>query len=441
MIANSSEIYNHSIYFESSKCTGEMACLKVCPVEAIRVRNGKAMMIDELCIDCSVCVKVCKTGAIVPLTNSFNDFSKFEYTIAVPSLALYSQFDRRIKPKEILTALKRIGFDEVADSSRACLTVYKAVEKYIKNYTGRKPLIATFCPTCIKLIQIRYPELLGNLIPIISPMELAAKEIKIEASKRIGVKKEDIGVIYITPCPSKMTSITQKGKYYSDFDGAIPISDIYNTLYGYLSHLAKKLNDTSDYYDISGMGLNIGRMGGLASLLGGDNCIGVSGINDVLYMLEDIERGKLHDIELVEMHACLEGCIGGSMVVENVYYSRNKMLQLIEYFGEKKLPVGKKDIYKDSELFYNNIYEPLPLKPIDEDLNRAIGKITERKEILSKLPNIDCGACGSPTCSAFADDVVKGDCHMNNCIFILNEELKLKLKQKIKSLLETQKQL
>jgi Na+-translocating ferredoxin:NAD+ oxidoreductase RNF subunit RnfB len=416
-----------------------MACLKVCPVEAIRIRNGEATMLEELCIDCSECIKACKSGAIVPLTNSFNDFTKFKYTVAVPSLALYGQFSRNIRPKEILTALKSVGFDEVVDSSRACLAVYKAIEKYIKNYSGRKPLIATFCPTCIKLMQIRYPELLGNLIPIIPPMELAAKEVRIEAAKRMHLDEEDIGVIYITPCPSKMTLISQKGKYYSDFDGAIPISDIYNTLYGLLNHTSKRSSD-SYYYDISGMGLNLGRMGGLTALLGGDN-ISVSGINDVLYILEDIERGKLHDIDLVEIHSCLEGCIGGSMVVENVYYARNKMLQLIDYFGEKKLPVGKKDIYKDSELFYKNLYEPLPLKPIDSDLNKAISKITERKEILSQLPNINCGACGAPSCMTFADDVVKGDCHLNDCIFMLNEELKLKLKEKIKDLLDTQHKL
>jgi len=432
--------YNHSIYFEPSKCTGEMACLKVCPVEAIRIRNSKAHMIEEKCIDCGECVKVCKEAAIVPLTNTFNDFSKFKYTVAIPSLALYSQFDRNVMPQKILSALKRIGFDEVFDSTRLCIAVFKAIEKYIKNYTGRKPLVSSFCPTCIKLIQIRYPELLGNIIPIISPMELAAKEVKQEVSSKLGYKNNDVGVIYITPCPSKMSSIMQKeGKFYSDFDGAIPVSDIYNSLYASITQSSKSMGHSIDYYEISGFGLNLAKVGGLTSLLGNDNCISVSGINDVLFILEEIERGKLHDIDLVEMNACVEGCLGGSMMVENMYMAWNKMTHLIKHFGEKKIPVGKKHSYNESEFFYKSIYEPLPPKPIDASLKKAITKITERKEIYSKLPNIDCGACGSPSCMTFAEDVVLGDAKLNDCIFIFNEELKHKLKEKMLQILEMQR--
>jgi Fe-S-cluster-containing hydrogenase component 2 len=124
----STEKYRHSIYFEPSKCNGEMACLKACPVEAIRIRNKKARMLEEKCIDCGVCVKVCDSNAIVPLTNSFTDFSKFKYTVGIPSLALYSQFERHVAPKTILSALKKIGFDEVVDITESCVTVYNGIQ-------------------------------------------------------------------------------------------------------------------------------------------------------------------------------------------------------------------------------------------------------------------------------------------------------------------------
>lgn len=399
-------------------------------------------MLEDKCIDCGECVKVCKESAIIPLTNTFNDFSQYKYTVAIPSLALYSQFDRNVMPKRILAALKRIGFDEVYDSTRTCISVVKAIDKYVKNYTGRKPLISSFCPTCIKLIQIRYPELLGNIIPIITPMELAAKEVKQEVSSKLGYKKDEVGVIYITPCPSKMTSITQKQeKFYSDFDGAIPVSDIYNSLYAFINQSAKSDGHGVDYFEISGFGLNVAKVGGLTSLLENDNCISVSGINDVLFILEEIERGKLDDIDLVEMNACLEGCLSGSMMVENLYMAWNKINYLIKHFGEKKIPIGKKHTYNEPDLFYKSIYEPLPLKPIDNTLKKAITKITERKEIFAKLPNIDCGACGSPSCMTFAEDVVLGEAKLNDCIFMFNEELKNKLKEKMLQVLELQRKI
>jgi iron only hydrogenase large subunit-like protein len=437
---NRSEINGHSIHFEPSKCHGEMTCLRVCPVEAIRVRNGKAKMLEDKCIDCGECVKVCTSNAIIPLTNTFKDFSKFEYTVAIPTLALYSQFDRSIKPKAILTSLKKLGFDEVIDITRACVKVFNALEKYIKEYKGRKPLISSFCPTCVKLIQIRYPELLGNLVPIIQPIELAAREAKKEISVRLGIDKNRVGIIYITPCPSKLILISQKqGAFYSDFDGAIPASDIYNTLFATFSHTGKNDDNDIEYFDISGFGLNFGRLGGIVSLLEGENYLAVGGLNDVVHILEEIERGKLQDIDFVEMNACTEGCIGGSLMVDNIYMARSKMMYLINYFGEKKLPVRKKDPYSEYELFYKNIYEPLPPKPIDVDLKKAIIKITERKEILSRLPNINCGACGSPSCATFAEDIVLGEAKLNDCIFMYNEELKHKLKEKMLELLNQQK--
>jgi iron only hydrogenase large subunit-like protein len=414
--------------------------MKACPVQAIRMRSGKAHLLEDKCIDCGECVKVCKTGAVVPLTDTFNDFSRFKYTVAIPSLALYSQFERNVMPKKILEALKRIGFDDVFDSTKTCITIFRAIEKYIKNYTGRKPLISSFCPTCIKLIQIRYPELLGNIIPVVSPMELAAKEVKQEICSKLGYRKNEVGIIYITPCPSKMTLIAHKlGKFYSDFDGSIPISDIYNSLYAYINQSAKTSGNSIDYYDISGFGLHLAKVGGLTSLLESENSISVSGINNVLFILEDIERGKLNDIDLVEMNACLEGCLGGSLVVENLYMAWNKMNYLIKQYGEKKIPVRKKNAYNESDLFYKSIYEPLPPKPIDSDLKTAISKITERKEIHSKLPDIDCGACGAPSCMSFAEDVVLGDAKLNDCVFMFNNDLKNKLKEKMMQILELQR--
>jgi ferredoxin len=394
-------------------------------------------MLEDKCIDCGECVRVCDANAIIPLTNSFTDFSKFKYTVGVPACALYSQFERQFAPKTILSALKKIGFDEVVDITESCVAVYNGIQKYMKENPGRKPLISTFCPTCIRLIQIKYPELLKYIIPTIPPMELTAREAKKEFSTRFGVDKSEIGVIYITPCPSKMILISQKeGSFYSDFDGAIAISDIYNTLYSAINQVRKTREIESEHYQINGFGLNLGYIGGLTSLLEGDNYITVSGINDVLYILEEIERGKLNDIDLVELHSCIEGCIGGSLVVENIYIAANKMKYIIERTGEKKLPVSKRDSFKAEQIYYDNIFEPLPSPPIDSNLKSAITKIADRKEIYTKLPQINCGACGSPTCLTFAEDIVKGEAKLNDCMYMLNDELKHKLKAKMLEILD-----
>jgi iron only hydrogenase large subunit-like protein len=423
------DTYNHSIYFEPSSCSGDMDCLKICPVEAIRVRAGKAKMLEDKCIDCGECVKICKSGSIIPLTNTFKDFSKFEYTIAIPSLALYTQFDRHIKPKTILSSLKKTGFNEVVDITRACISVIRTMGKYVKDYKGRKPMISSFCPTCVKIIQMRYPELIDNLIPIISPMELAAKEAKREASARLGIDESKIGVIYITPCPCKTVIISKKTeKYYSAFDGAIPVSEIYNTLYDAIQRTVKSRDDDFEFFDISGFGLNFARLGGLGFMMNCDNSITVSGINNVLYILDEIEKGKLHNVDFVEMHGCIEACLGGPMNIENVYISRTNLHNLISYYGESKIPFGKKDKYETYNLIYENIFEPEYKDDVSIDIKKALAKRNERKKIFSELPGINCGACGSPTCETFAEDAVEGNVNTIDCVMIANKNLEEKLK-------------
>jgi len=420
--------YNHSIYFEPDKCKGDMNCLKVCPVEAIRIRYKKAMMLEDKCIDCGECVKVCEAGAIVPLTNTFKDFSKFKYTVAIPSLALYSQFDRSIKPKTILSSLKKIGFDEVVDITRACISVVKAQGKYVKEYKGKKPVIISFCPTCIKLIQMRYPEMISHIAPVISPMELAAKETKKEVSSRSGLKIDEIGVIYITPCPPRMIQISEN--YNSDMDGSIPISEIYNTLYTAIQQVIRDKTDENEFFDISGFGMNYALSGGLRFMMNNENGISVSGLNDVLFILEEIEKGKLHNVDFVEIDACPEGCIGGPMVVENTYIARTNVLNLINYFGETKIPIGKRNTYDNCDIIYENIFEPLARENVNIDIKSALNKMAEKKEILSHLPGINCGACGSPTCETCAEDIVNRDVNASECIIIENEKLKKLLKEK-----------
>ena len=406
-----------SIRIDTTKCSGRMKCLRVCPTQALRVRNGKATLLADRCIDCGECVRVCPNHAFVPQTSSFSDFSEFKYTIALPSPVFYSQFGKDVRPSTLLGALKAIGFDDAYDVAHASDSVSVAIQEYLDSCDSPRPLISPFCPAIVRLIQIRYPSLLDNLIPIESPMEIAAREVKRLKSKELGLQEHEIGAIYLTPCPAKMTALKNPPRKKDSFlDGAIPISEIYPNLLRVLSHA-----DVADGNpDICGLGLGWPILGGQVACLKAEERIAIAGLTEVMRVFDEIENGKLKDIQYIECHSCPTACVGGSLTVENPYIARGRVLRMVEKYGSEP----SRDRQEVRELYQKNFFSlagtiaPSPVQPLDDDIARAIHKMHRRNQIYEMLPKIDCGACGAPTCMTFASDVVRGDAHTDECVFL-----------------------
>jgi ArsR family metal-binding transcriptional regulator len=117
--------------------------------------------------------------------------------------------------------------------------------------------------------------------------------------------------------------------------------------------------------------------------------------------------------------------VGGCLSVEDPYVARAKAIRMAN-----DLPPGPAADRQQVEQLYREGYycmdEPLasrPLRPLDEDIARAIAKMKERDRISNGLPGIDCGACGSPSCRAFAEDVVQGEAEQASCVFFHQREL------------------
>jgi Na+-translocating ferredoxin:NAD+ oxidoreductase RNF subunit RnfB len=406
-----------------------MKCMRVCPTQAIRIKSGKARIIEEKCIDCGECITICPHDAIVPLTDPFGELSKFRHTVALPSPALYAQFGREILPEKILSGIKKLGFDDAFDLALTCGEVSFAIQEYLREYKGPKPLISIACPTVVRLIQVKYPELIDQLIPLEPPRELAAREIKKKKSKELKLKEKEIGTFYLTPCPVKMISIKQpaeKGKSY--LDGAISISDIYGPLLSAIEDTGKG-SYRKALENICILGVGWAMDGGICRTLRLKNSLAVSGLADILKVFDDIERGNLRNIDFIEAYSCRQGCVGGSLTVENVYISYNKILKLIETLEFEQIKACPdirevRKLYGQKYFFIRGKFEPRPLIPLDKDLAKAIRKRKEKEEIYESLPKIDCGACGAPTCITFAEDVVRGDAELSDCIFNLPQRFK-----------------
>ena len=192
--------YFHSVTLDESKCKGCTNCIKRCPTEAIRVRKGKARIINERCIDCGECIRVCPYHAKKAITDSFDMIRGFKYKVAIPAPSLYGQFKSALSRNHILTALKMAGFDYVFEVARAAEIVTAETKKILKEGKFPKPLISSACPAVVRLIQVRFPSLIDNILKLESPMELAAKIVKNEFSKKLKIPQKDIGVFLLPLC-------------------------------------------------------------------------------------------------------------------------------------------------------------------------------------------------------------------------------------------------
>jgi len=397
--------------------------MRFCPTQAIRVRRGLAKIFSPLCLSCGECIKVCPENAILPLTDSFTLSENFDIRVAVPSPVLYSQFGDDVDPARILAALRHIGFDFVCDIGSVCELFSQGYHLHLQANRDRWPMISSLCPTILRLIQVKYPGLVDRIIPFDTPREIVARDAKLEISRREGVDIEKIGAIYLTPCPAKMISIRhppQKEKSW--LDGAISIADIYTPL-------RQALRKTSDQ-DISdtlvgdtSFGFSWARAGLMGQSIDWKNSISVSGLPHVMKLFDHLERSRLENVMFIEACACPEGCIGGSLTVENVYVARRNLDLLQELNQHREAPSRERIeiLYKQGYFFVEKGLDPTPQEPLHPNIGKAIIKRNLVERVVKELPGIDCGVCGSPTCQVFAEDYARGEVELIECIHLTTQ--------------------
>ena len=411
-----------SVRMIPENCVGCNDCIKRCPTQAIRVRNGRAFVIPERCVDCGMCVKVCKNGAKAAATQDLSIIGGYKYKIAVPAPSLYGQFRGIYDVNVILTALKALGFDEVIEVAAAAETVSRFSAKLIKNDPPAKPLISSACPVVVKLIAMRFPDLVRNILPVISPAEAAAVMAR-EHFVKLGHKKEEIGVFFISPCAAKHSdAFAPFGVTGSSVDGVIAIADIYSALLNKIH--AMDASDLETLALCTEKGVFWAISGGECDGLG-LNAIAADGIENVINVLEDVENGRLDETDFIECLCCAGGCIGGPLNVVSSFVARSNLNVLEKsmvryerrYISELELDPSV------IELKLGSVAKAEPLA-LDADVSYALLKLEKMNEIISGLPGIDCGACGSPTCAALAEDVVKGEAEAGDCVFMLKNRVK-----------------
>jgi iron only hydrogenase large subunit-like protein len=413
-----SKNYFHAIKINNKLCDGCTKCIKICPTKALRVRNGKAEIDENKCIDCGKCVLECPRDAIETFADSISIIEKFKFKVAVLPASFSGQFNETVNYRRAKKAVLNLGFDEIADESMVTDIMSKFIRDYIRKHKNIRPIISSNCPAVVRLIQVRFTDLLKNILHLESPMSIIATYIREKISYEKNIDKSEIGVFPIVPCIAQVTAVHQpEGTYRHLHDGAISIRDIYKKVMDIFE-------DVEDYEDICSFpdGLKWAIAGLKAEYIADKDIdvLSVSGIDNVIDILAKIENGQIEKYDFVVMDSCTDGCIGGILNIENPFIAEARLKKIMrnsnhrnKFFNDKYFT----ELYEKK--FYNvKQLQPRSIMKLDKDIKSAIQKMREIRKIRELLPGYDCAACGAPTCCDFAEDIVEGKANLEDCLIL-----------------------
>ncbi len=404
----------HSVRLDADKCQGCTNCIKRCPTGAIRIRDKKAYIIKDRCIDCGECIRICPHHAKYAINDNLNELLRYKYKVALPAPVLYGQFNNLENVDYVLTALKRIGFDDVFEVAKSAELISSATRVMMKEDELVKPVISSACPAVVRLIQTRFPNLIGNLLPVFAPVDLAAKLAREKARKDTGLDDEDIGIFFITPCPAKTTSFKNPLGYdVVGVNGSIAIKDIYKSLLHEMDNL--KPQELEMLSDSGIIGVGWASSSGEAAGLLKERYLAADGVENVIKILEELEDEKLNDLDFIELNSCIGGCVGGVLTVENPFVARARIQKLRKFMPVSRNSVSKN--YDITQLSWTKSLPPSTSMKLADNVIMAMKMMAQMKEIEEALPGLDCGICGAPSCRELADDIVRGYSKATDCIF------------------------
>lgn len=408
----------HALRVDPEKCFGCVHCMKVCPTEAIRVKNGLAVVNDLRCVDCGNCMRVCPVDAFYIIQDDLSQIHQYKYKVALFPSVTIGQFPETITDDQVYGGMLALGFTHLCEVEQPIQWLIDAIYEHKKLNPQKKPLISSFCPAIVRLIQIKYPALTENIMSVKAPHDLSA-HFMLEKLKNEGAKEEEIGLFYITPCSAKMAAVKDPvGEKESIVNGVINMNEMYNRIMATLSsHPELKFEGYRDLLTREGILWPLTR--GEAKLFK-QRSMAVDGIHNVAKILEKIETDELTDTDFLEMRSCDQGCAGGILLSGDRFLTVERLQRRASRYPAASKIGGNKELeQKVVSQMNTEPIEPSRVFQLDSNRTKALEKMAKIERIICQLPAIDCAACGAPNCHALAEDMVLGGAKMTDCVYLL----------------------
>jgi iron only hydrogenase large subunit-like protein len=395
--------------------------MNICPTAAIRVKDGTAQIDNNACVDCGECLKTCPVNAIIVEQDDFSKIFKFKNRVALIPTVLLSQFPEDVSIAQIYAVIKQLGFTHIQEVDETVPILVNQTKEYMHKNHQDKPFISGFCPAIVRLIQVKFPALVSNIIHLKQVIDITAMYCR-EKLQDKNTQADDIGIFYITPCAAKIAAIKSPvGDEKTFIDGVINMDFIYNKVLLNIKNnkLDHKLIEEPNILQKKSIEWTL--TGGEANQYDG-RCLAIDEIHNVIEVLEKLEDEELTEVDFLELRACDNSCTGGVLVTENRFLAIEKLRNLAKNNKPNIHNKSSQEINKHESYLIQNInigkIEPRSIISLDKDIMVAMSKMQKINRIMKVLPGIDCGACGAPRCQALATDIVQGQAKMNQCVFM-----------------------
>ena len=405
------------IGFQETQCKDCYKCVRTCEVKAIVVKDGHAQIMDEKCVLCGHCLEICPQNAktIISDMDKVKGFLRQGDKVAVSLAPSYRGVFKGGKPGQILSALKKLGFYQIRETSEGAAYVTQAyadllLEEQMDN------VISTCCPSVNDLIEIYYPELTRFMAPVVSPMIAHGRLIK----KQLG---QEVKVVFVGPCIAKKREAEGDSRVTGAIDAVLNFAEVEEWMEqeGILPDECPEIlpdnpnPQVNRLYPVGdGVILSVN-----ATLTQKDHYrrIAVQGLAGCMELLDSMRKGEIQKA-FIEMNACSGGCVKGP-ALDRSKISRFQVRMEMEEAIPKK-PVSREEYNEGEVSFEKHFYDRSSKEPLPSE--EEIRKVLAQTGKTDKKQELNCGACGYSTCREKAIAVIQGKAELSMCLPYMHEK-------------------
>ncbi len=396
------------IFTNKARCRDCYRCLRNCPVNAIKLKDGQASVELERCILCGTCLKECPQNAkqfrrdLEKVKKIIRENEKVAVSIAPSFPALFEKWQIERVP----SMLRKLGFNYISETAEAAFYVAQETEKYFNGKRGALSM-ASACPSFVSYIEKYKPGNVNNLVPVVSPMIAHGKRIK----EKLG---SDAKVVFIGPCLAKKGE-SERSEYKNIIDAVLTFRELFDWIEEEKIDF-KLLEESSFDEKVIGDSRLYAMVGGMSktAALQTDNLntsiyslSGLNEISDAINSFTDTSQNVL-----IEPLVCSMGCINGPGLEKSDQIFLRKE-RVIDYSAQHILCNAEA---VESSLNLNTSFDNYA-RIIEKDFtDEQIREVLESTGKQNADDQLNCGSCGYITCLDNARAILSGMSDIETCI-------------------------